>query len=117
MHLTTARLAIERQLVGVCGLLASLHMHVPLEEVSCLLVTQDAVRKTLHALRAQIFQTVRRFIVVEELPGWLAFGVGLVDIHVIYVHVDRQHCLLIEFDYHVGWVLFRVSCDTASDIG
>ena len=89
MHLTTTRLAIELQLVRVGGLLTSLHMHIPLEEVGCLLVAQNAVRKILHALRAQIFQTVRRFIVVEELPGWLTFGIGLVDIHVIDVHVDR----------------------------
>ena len=89
MHLTTTCLAIELKLVSVGGLFTSLHMHVPLEEICCLLVAQNAVRKTLHAARAQISQTVSRFIVVEELPGWLAFSVCLVNIHVIYVHIDR----------------------------
>ena len=116
MHLTTTCLAIERQLVSVGGLFASLHMHVPLEEVRCLLVAQDAVRKILHATWAQIRQTVRRFIVMEELPGRFSFGIGLVNIHVVDVEVDREHSLLIKFDYHVGRVLFGIRRDATADI-
>ena len=51
---------------------------------------------------------------MEELPGGHIGLVGLVDIHVVSVHVDGHHELLIELNDSVGWKLVIVGGHTAS---
>jgi len=92
-------------------------MHVPFELGSGVCIGKESLRELFHALRANVGQTILLLVIMEKLPGWVSISIGLIDVKIVGVHVDRQHGLLIEVNHHVGWVLLGISGYTATNVG
>ena len=117
MHLNRSSHTVKGNLVGLGGLLTLMYMHVPVEECGETGISKHACGEVEHALRAQVSQAILSLEVVKKLPSWITFGISLLDVHPIGVHVDWEHCLLIEIDHHEGRVLLSISRDRATNIG
>lgn len=97
---TRNEVTVDLQLVHIVLLVLVLAILVLQELCGQITVSEDALGQVLKVRGSQVFHTVGLLVIVEHLPVWLSSLVSLLNINVVSVHVDGEHCLRINIYNH-----------------